>query len=125
MQINKEGNLYRLSTYFNDYDPENFCHLCRRLVLNTGFIGFLCGLAGIFLGDLAASIAAYIATASLFWTPSIVIVAFVGTFFSGLCLMALVWHIMENNPSEIESIELVKNYYQSKKNKFCPDININ
>jgi predicted membrane protein len=120
MKINTNGNIYRLATYF-DNKPNDFCHLCRLLMWNTFILLVLCALAGAFLGDLVASIAAFITTSTLFWTVSILILAIVTTIF----IVFLLVFLLVENPFENESLQLISEFYKSKKHRFCPNLEYN
>ena len=122
MEIDKNGYIYRLAMYFDEsvYPPDNFCSLCRKLILNTILIMFLCVISGVFIGDLTGSIIAWIVTGTVFFTFSTVILTAVLGFIGIMSIFVL--YVEYGN--KVETIKFINTYVESKKQKYCPTVTI-
>jgi len=121
MKISIVGNTYRLATYFNN-DFYDFCGMCRAIMLNTLLLLSLCFIAGTFLGDLVATIASWVVTGSFFMTPSMGVIAAALIIILVLLVLVAPLTLISESYLELESIEVVKEFYRSKRNKYCPII---
>ena len=131
MEIKKSSNIYRLACYFGDR-PRDFCHMCRCIIFNTIYLTVLCSMAGCFLGDLLASIMSYISSGTLFltWSTALLLgLTVIFLAFSALILSDFIYRKLkkrkelsgEPNPQN-EVLLVIKEFYKSKKDKFCPTI---
>lgn len=123
MKLSRDGLIYRLATYFDADEPTNFCELCRALVYRSFILLLMCTLAGAFLGDLVASIAAFVTEQTLFWTWSTLL--FVGVFGVLIFFGFIFWieHLSKSEKGN-ETLTFISTLYSSKKHKFCPSIEL-
>jgi ABC-type Fe3+-siderophore transport system permease subunit len=80
----------------------------------------LCVSAGAFLGDLLATLLVYVTEFYFFMSWSV-------TFLCGLlgvCLFFVFIYFIDSQSDKSESLRFIKTFYSSKKNKFCPSIEL-